>query len=56
MFYKLAREHKQARLLDLEGLFYELGENFNLAKGYLNFVSRHYLEFKKGKLFNLGSA
>jgi hypothetical protein len=55
-FYKLAREHKRAKLVSLEEPLYELSENFNLAKGCLNFTSHRHLRLRKGKLFNLDSA
>jgi len=56
IFYKLAMGHKKAKVLDLEEPLYELCENFNLANGCLNFISEHYLKFRRGKLFNLGNA
>ena len=53
-FYGLAREHKRARLLGLEEPLYELGQNFNLARGCLNFLSEHHLRFRRDRLFNAG--
>jgi hypothetical protein len=56
MFYKLAGEHQRAKLLGLEDLLFEMGGNFNLARGCLNFVSEHYLKLRKSRLFGIGSA
>jgi len=56
MFYKLAGEHQRAKLLGLEDLLFEMGGNFNLARGCLNFVSEHYLSLRKSRLFDIGSA
>ena len=53
MFYKLASEHKRAKLLGLEQPLFEMSENFNLARGCLNFLSEHYLKLTKSKLFKL---
>jgi len=50
-FYKLAGEHRNAALLDLTGVFWQLEEKFNLAWKPLNYVSDHYLQFRKRKLF-----
>lgn len=53
MFYKLAREHKRAKLLGLDKALFEIGENFNLAKGCLNFLSQHYLKLIRNRVFKL---
>jgi hypothetical protein len=52
-FYKLAGEHPSARVLELSEVFWLLHENFNTAKKPLNFISEHYLHYKKHKLFGL---
>lgn len=51
LFYKLAGEHRDATTLHLAEVLYQLHENFYLAKKPLNFISEHYLKFKKGKMF-----
>jgi hypothetical protein len=50
-FYKLAAEHPSADQLNLSGVFWALHEHFVEAKKPLNFISEHYLPFKKQKLF-----
>ena len=50
-FYKLAGEHRDATLLDIAGVLQQLGDKFNLAKKPLNYISEHFLQFRKGKLF-----
>ena len=50
-FYKLACEHRSAAILDLTGVFWRLQEKFSLAWKPLNYVSEHYLQFRKRKLF-----
>lgn len=50
-FYKLAGEHRDATLLDLADVFHQLHDKFNLAKKPLNYISEHYLQFKKEKIF-----
>ena len=52
-FYKLAGEHPSARILELSEVFWLLHENFNAAKKPLNFISEHYLHYKKHKLFEM---
>jgi len=51
-FYKLAGEHRDATILDLAEVFYQLHEKFYLAKKPLNFISEHFLQFRKEKLFS----
>lgn len=50
-FYKLAGEHRDATTLDMAEVLFQLHENFYLAKKPLNFISEHYLKFRKGKMF-----
>jgi hypothetical protein len=50
-FYKLAGEHKNAALLDIAEVLRQLHDKFNLAKKPLNFISEHFLQFRKEKLF-----
>jgi hypothetical protein len=50
-FYKLAGEHRDATTLDLNEVMGQLHEKFNLAKKPLNYISEHFLQFRKGKLF-----
>jgi hypothetical protein len=50
-FYKLAGEHKDARTLELTGVFCQLHEKFNLARKPLIYLSERFLQFKKQKVF-----
>jgi hypothetical protein len=50
-FYRLAAEHPSAGELNLSQVFWALHEHFLKAKKPLNFISEHYLPFKKQKLF-----
>jgi len=50
-FYKLAGEHRDAAVLDLAEVLNQLHEKFYLAKKPLNFISEHFLQFRKEKLF-----
>ena len=50
-FYRLAGEHEDARVLELTSVLWQLHEKFNLAKKPLNYISEHFLQFKKQKLF-----
>jgi len=50
-FYKLAGEHRDAALLDIAEVLQQLQHKFNLAKKPLNFISEHFLQFRKAKLF-----
>ena len=50
-FYKLAAEHQSARDLDLSEIFWELHGNFEKAKKPLNFISEHYLQYKRDSFF-----
>ena len=52
-FYQLAAEHQTAKVINLDEVFWQLHEKFNLAKKPLNFISQHYLHFKKAKLFDI---
>jgi len=49
-FYKLAGEHKNARILDLTEVLCQLHEKFNLARKPLNYISENLLWFKKQKI------
>ena len=50
-FYKLAGEHRDATVLDMTDVLCQLHENFYLAKKPLNFISEHFLQFRKEQLF-----
>lgn len=50
-FYGLAAKHEAASLLGLSQLFNRLYEDFDLATRPLNYISEHYLQFKKQQLF-----
>ncbi len=50
-FYKLAGEHRDAAVLELSGVLQQLHEKFNLAKKPLNYISEHFLQFRREKLF-----
>jgi hypothetical protein len=50
-FYKLAAEHQSARALESSEVFWLLYEKFNAAKKPLNFISDHYLHYKRHNLF-----
>lgn len=50
-FYKLAGEHREATLLDLAEVLQQLHDKFNLAKKPLNYISEHFLRFRKERLF-----
>ena len=50
-FYKLAGEHENARVLELAEVFWQLHEKSHLAKKPLNYLSEHFLQFRKRRLF-----
>jgi len=50
-FYKLAGEHENARMLELDNVLWQLHSKFNLAKKPLNYISERYLQFQKQRLF-----
>lgn len=50
-FYRLAAEHEEARIANLDEVFWQLHEEFNLARKPLDFISHRYLRFKRHKLF-----
>ena len=52
-FYKLAGEHRDAGVLELTGVLWQLHDKFNLAKKPLNYISGNLLLFRKQKLFPL---
>jgi hypothetical protein len=54
-FYKLAGEHRDATLLDLTEVLRQLHDKFDLAKKPLNYISAHFLQFRREKLFPLVS-
>ena len=54
-FYRLAAEHPAAKILNLAEVLWQLHEKFNLARKPLDFISQHYLHFKKQKLFAVES-
>ncbi len=51
-FYQLAAEHASAKELELSGVFKALNENFEKAKKPLNFITEHYLQMKRQRLFS----
>ena len=51
-FYRLAAEHKMARVEGLEGVLAALSEHFVLAKKPLAFLANRYLQFARHKLFD----
>jgi hypothetical protein len=55
-FYKLAREHRDAALFDIAEVLQQIHDNFNLAKKPLNYISEHFIQFRKAKLFPYLSA
>jgi len=50
-FYKLAGGHRDASLLKLSEVLWQLHERFGLARKPLNFISDNFLHFKKQELF-----
>jgi hypothetical protein len=46
-FYRLAAEHQSAKDLELVDVLSTLHEHFQKAKKPLNFIARHYLQYKK---------
>ncbi len=50
-FYKLAAEHPSAEELNLSETFLALHGNFQKAKKPLNFISEHYLQYKRHHMF-----
>lgn len=55
-FYKLAAGHPSAKTLELAEVFWLLHENFNTARKPMNFISEHYLPYKKHSLFGMEGA
>jgi len=55
-FYKLAAEHENASVLELEETLWQLHERFHLAKKPLNHISANFLQFKRERLFTSPSA
>jgi hypothetical protein len=50
-FYKMAAEHHTAEKIALSDVFWDLHHNFQSAKKPLNFISDHYLRYKRDALF-----
>ena len=50
-FYRLAAEHPSARELELSDVFWTLHEDFPKAKKPLNFISEHYLRYRRYRFF-----
>ena len=50
-FYKLAGEHRDAALLNITDVLRQLHDKFNLAKKPLNYISEHFLQFRKARVF-----
>ena len=50
-FYKLAAQHQSAKEHDLSEIFWALHGSFQKVKKPLNFISEHYLHYKRHHLF-----
>lgn len=50
-FYKMAAEHQSAKEFGLSEVFWTLHGNFQKAKKPLNFISQHYLHYKRHGMF-----
>ena len=50
-FYKLAAEHQSAKDLAMSDVFWSLHGNFQKAKKPLNYISEHYLQYKRHRFF-----
>ncbi len=50
-FYKLAGEHREARLTELAEVLRQLHQTFELARKPLNYISDNYLALKKQRFF-----
>jgi len=50
-FYKLAAEHSAARELNMENVFWALHDNFQKLKKPINFITEHYLQYKRQMIF-----
>jgi len=53
-FYRLAAEHPVARGAELSGVLTLLHDRFGVARKPLDFVSEHYLHYKRSRVFGLG--
>jgi hypothetical protein len=51
-FYRLAAEHRFARIQGLDSVLTTLSESFVLAKKPLTFLAERYLSLRKGRLFD----
>jgi len=51
-FYRLAGEHPDARQMGIASVLLQLNDNFNLAKKPLNYISEHFIQFRKATLFS----
>jgi hypothetical protein len=54
-FYRLAAEHKVARMQELDAVLSTLSERFILAEKPLSFLAERYLALRKHRLFASGS-
>jgi len=50
-FYRLAQEHRDARVLNLAEVLGQLHERFNLARKAINYISDNFLQLEKRRLF-----
>ena len=50
-FYKMAAEHRTAEKIELSEVFWDLHHHFQTAKKPLNFISDHYLRYRRNALF-----
>lgn len=50
---RLAAEHQSARTLELLEVLWLFHGSFNAPRKPLNFISEHYLHYKKRKLFGI---
>jgi hypothetical protein len=50
-FYRLAAEHEDAKVANLEDVLFELSQDFTLARKPLEFISHKYLRLSKLKWF-----
>jgi hypothetical protein len=50
-FYKLAAEHESAVKLEMSDIFWALHEHFQNAKKPLNFITDHYLQYRRQVFF-----
>lgn len=53
-FYKLAAEHRNAKLLELAEIFQTLYQDFHKATKPLSFIAQNYLHSRRDHLFRIG--